>query len=717
MSDSFISPEEVLFADPRSIIAQAIESYRPAEEINVADYAAKHRILDNRGGGFVGRWSHDEAPYLVGPMEALTEQQYLTTAVVGPARSGKTTIGQNWLLQSVDVDPADFLVYAQTDDVIESYVKREIAPMIDAHLSMKEKLGTRPVDNSLKFKRFRSMWIEFLAAAYNNLINKSAPRIIMTEIDAYPANLGDAYALASIRRETFGQESMVLAESHPDAALGSDPSRWTNGIMKLYRDSDRRIWWWPCPHCNGFSSPNPTSSVPMTLHWNADAPLDEIRDNAALLCPHCGTLIEDKWRRAMNRDGVWVGRGQDISHDGEVSGELVASTTAGFWITGLMSPFIIGGMGSLAYDMVKAQRDFETTGDDKDLRAVTVKRWGLPYQPPRAAGSLDSQAIANRAEPGLRLGFIPEGVRFLTAAVDVQANRFEYMVRGWGVDGESWIIDYQKVAADPATSQKDWDDLLTSLEEARYPLADGSSRAMKILAVGYDSGGQDGVTLQAYGAWRRARRRRSAKRMGRFDGRDGWTILPLKGASTINAPALVVTYPDTQRKDRSAAARGEIPVGFFNPNRFKDDASTQLQVADIGAWRVHFPAGLLANEPPHPFFEQLVAEQRRPDGRWAKVTPSARNEALDLMVMTNVLAFLFGIARMPWNSPPVWAAPWDENSNVVSSTEILVENLSKVTQVVGGWSNEKRAEAPKPVETARQSRQERLRRLVKRLPG
>jgi len=186
MSDSYTSPDDVLFADPRLILAEAIKAYLPPERINTADYAAKHRILDNRGGGYVGRWNHDEAPFLVGPMEALDELRFLNVAVVGPARSGKTTIGQNWILKSVDVDPADFLVYAQTDDVIESYVKREIAPMIDLHPQVKEKLGLRPVDNSLKFKRFRAMWIEFLAAAYNNLINKSAPRIIMTEIDAYP---------------------------------------------------------------------------------------------------------------------------------------------------------------------------------------------------------------------------------------------------------------------------------------------------------------------------------------------------------------------------------------------------------------------------------------------------------------------------------------------------------------------------------------------------
>ncbi|BAT19668.1 phage terminase large subunit family protein [Asaia bogorensis] len=220
MSDSDTSPDDVLFADPRLILAEAIKAYLPPERINTADYASKHRILDNRGGGYVGRWNHDEAPFLVGPMEALDELRFLNVAVVGPARSGKTTIGQNWILKSVDVDPADFLVYAQTDDMIESYVKREIAPMIDLHPQVKEKLGLRPVDNSLKFERFLAMWIEFLAAAYNNLINKSAPRIIMTEIDAYPANLGDPCAFASIRRETLGQKSMLLAESHPDRANG-----------------------------------------------------------------------------------------------------------------------------------------------------------------------------------------------------------------------------------------------------------------------------------------------------------------------------------------------------------------------------------------------------------------------------------------------------------------------------------------------------------------
>ncbi|WP_242621900.1 terminase gpA endonuclease subunit [Komagataeibacter xylinus] len=710
MIDSYTSPDEVLFADPRAIIAAALRAFLPPEQINVADYAASNRYLDNRGGGYVGRWNHDEAPYLVGPMCSLTDRNRLTTAVVGPARSGKTALGQNWMLQSVGVDPADMLVYAQTEGFIEEYVKAEIEPMIEAHPILRDRLGRRPKDRSMGFKKFQGMWVQFLGGTYKNLIGKSAPRIVMMELDAFDTAKGDPFELADIRRQTFGYESMLLAESHPDSAGGADPSDWNAGIMKLYADSDRHVWYWPCPHCNAFSAPlNPTAARVMTLDWPQDAPLDEIEQAARLVCPSCGGLIEDRWRRAMNRDGLWVGAGQEISEDGEVTGQLTSSKVAGYWITGAMSPFVIGGIGALARVMAKARRAVEACeeGAVQQLKDVTVKRWGLPFQPPKAVGSLDAKALADRAEPGLRLGYVPEGARFITAAVDIQGNRFEILVRAWGVGGESWIIDYRKVTADPATSPGDWDDMLKSLEDALYPLTDGSGRAMKIMAIGFDSGGQEGVTLQAYDAWRRARKRRTARKYGSIDGRHAWSILPLKGNGSVNAPLLNLTYPESKRRDRTAGARGEVPVGLFNPNAFKDAASTQMQVAEPGPWCVHFPAGLRAAEPPHPFFDQLVAEQRSSDGRWAKVSPNARNEALDLMTMTNVMAFLFGLPRMPWESPPGWAAPWDVNTLVVSMEEETAAR--NATALAAGMKAAAQAVSTSaPSATSREERRKRL---------
>ena len=651
------------FADIAEILRDTLPAYLPIDQVSVADFAVENRWLDNRGGGYVGRWSHDEAPYLVEPMETLDSRDHLAVAIPGPGRCGKTAIAENWLLRNVCTDPADMLWYEPTDPMLKSYVKRVIEPMVELHPGLRGKLGSLSRDDSLYFKRFREMWVEFLPAIYSNLINKSAGRIVIDELDACPPGEGDIYALADYRRQTFGAESMILAISHPDLAEGMNPTRWARGIMRLYGRSDRRTWWWPCPQCNGFSSPNPTAERVMVLHYPEDGPLDEIRDGARLLCPLCGCLIEDQHRRAMNIDGRWAGLGQTVEEDGTITGERLHRDIAGFWVVGVMSPFIIGGIGSLASELVAAERDDELTGQTT-ARDVMTKRLGIPPKPARQVGSISAETLAERADPALELGRVPDGVRFLTAWADAQANRFEILVRGWGAGGESWVIDLRRMPADPASSAEDWDKLLGVLSETAYPLADGSGRAMRLRAAGFDSAGAAGVTQQAYDAWRRFHARRKARLLGVFDGREGWNLVPTKGIGSANAVRLQVRRPDSARKDRAARAAGAVPLAQFGANSFKDDLAGQLARAEPGPGHVHFPAGLLAERAPHPFFEGLVSEGRRANGSWDKISAAVRNEPLDLMVGTHVVAHLHGLARINWDRPPPWAAEWGRNSGV-----------------------------------------------------
>lgn len=653
------------YASARTLAVEALEALLPPERQTVAEYAEQKRILSNEGGGYVGKWRNDQVPYVVEPMECLTSLDYQTIAVVGPGQSAKTTIAENWLLHSVATDPADLLWFMQTDDAVEAYVKQRINPMIATHDAMRQRLGKRAIDDSLHFKNFRTMRAEFLPATKRTLINKSAPRIVGDEIDAYAANLGDVKALFDVRRQTFGRQSKLLAVSHPDKAKGMNPDRdWTAGIMAMYADSDRRVWYWQCPDCGAWSSPCPIAARVMVLDYPAEGTLDQVQAEARLVCPVNGCRIEDSERRRMNLTGRWVGMGQSISEHGVITGELVRRTTAGFWITGLMSPFVLGGIGALARAKAKAEREYEVSGEDETLRQVVVKQFGQPYAPPRTIGVLLGSDIADRAEVDLQLGMVPEGVRFLTAFWDVQIAHFDVLVRGWGVKGESWVIDRFRVGGDPATSPDDWDQMLEAVVLKSYPLADSSGRHMSIRAVGYDSGGQPGVSQQAYDAWTRWRKRKLAKLLGNIAGRDVYTVIPTKGASGLMAPRLSVTYPDTSGSGKKFASNGTVPVAVFNPNSFKDDLNGQLQKADGGPWAVHFPSALRAKAPPHPWFEQLVAETRLPNGRWEKQSRSARNEALDTMVGNHVLAHLHGLNRINWERPPNWAAPWDDNSLV-----------------------------------------------------
>ena len=59
------------YTDPWPNISDALDELLPVERVKFNDYAAEHRYLNNIGGGFIGRWSHDVVSYLVEPMDML----------------------------------------------------------------------------------------------------------------------------------------------------------------------------------------------------------------------------------------------------------------------------------------------------------------------------------------------------------------------------------------------------------------------------------------------------------------------------------------------------------------------------------------------------------------------------------------------------------------------------------------------------------------------
>ena len=652
--------EPIAYADPARLLLECFADFAAPVRSNVADWAAEHRWLNNPGGGYSGRWQHETVPYLVEPMQALAGTEFLTVAVAGPGQSAKTSIAENWLLQSVAEDPGNVLWYMQTDGAVEAYVKSRIVPMIEAHEVVKARLGTQPSDDTLHFKRFRGMHVEFLSAVANNLINKSAPRLVVDEIDAYPESLGDVMALLNIRRQTFGRQSKILAVSHPDRAGGLDPKKWQAGIMQVYADSDRRTWWWACPHCGGYSSPNPGTSRFMALDWKGEGTLDQVEESASLICPVNGCVIAERDRIGMNASGRWLGLGEVMDERGTITGSRRRSDTAGFWIVGVMSPFLLGGIGGLARAMAKAEREMEVTGEENSLREVTVKQLGVPYEPRRRGTALEAQTLADRADPRLRRGEVPAEARVLTVQADTQINRFEVLWRAHGADGESWIVDHRRIAAQPATDPGCWLDLLRAML-VPLPITGQPGRFLRPRCVVFDSGGEDGVTSRAFAAWKQARRLGMARLAGQVRGADAWTLLPSKGGSTLNAPRVQVTYPDSSgRADRRSGTRGEAPQLLFNPNLLKDDA--QLALATVAGPVLHLPAWL--GESQADAWEQLTAEARGPSGKWEPKSRGQPNELWDLLVLSEAARRLHGIDRILWTNPPAWAADLMENSMV-----------------------------------------------------
>lgn len=653
------------FCDPIGIRQETAAALLTSQRLRPSEAAAQYRYIRNAAGGYSEEWDNARTPYLVEPQDAYAVRGVRTIIYVGPAQGGKTTaLVENTALYSIIEDNADELIVCPSEALARDFSERKIAPMNETCPELRRRLFTgRGGDNNLK-KTYLGMSLTLAWPSPGQLSMRSIPRIKITDYDRFPTSAGkegDPFDMARKRPQTFGRKARVLVESSPGRPV-EDPG-WkpktdheappTTGILALYNQGDRRRWQWRCPHCGDFFEGRFD-----LLSWDKDNPnILEAAASVVMDCPLCGVGIEPRYKASMNAGGIWVPEGQWVA-DGKLEGPAPVGDTRSYWQKGPSATW--QSWADMVRLYLEARQIFDRTGNEEKLRVTTNVDQAEAYvdQAARSTSTLEAEDLARRAE-GFPLGVVPRGAVFLTAGVDVQAEKFRVLVRAWGADLESWIVDlfdvYERAEGglvNPAKRKEDWDLLTEAVLDKRYPLADGSGRTLGIRLAACDSGGAPGVTFQAYGYYRRLRR------AGRHRG-----LILTKGTGLRTAPRYARTYPDTRRRsDRKSAAKADVPVWIFQADMLKDELRNQLEQEDPGQLYVHISGDLCRGPGPHGVLEQLTAEGRKPDGTWHKL--KRKNDALDQAIMSHVAALVLEIERINWAAPPAWAAPWDENAGV-----------------------------------------------------
>lgn len=196
-------------------------------------------------------------------------------------------------------------------------------------------------------------------------------------------------------------------------------------------------------------------------------------------------------------------------------------------------------------------------------------------------------------------GLAPD-VAVLTAGVDVQADRLEVQVVGWGRDEEAWIIGYRVLWAAPSGSRL-WSDLDGVLN--------GTYGGMPVHAVAVDTGGHHTKMACKFCRTRLARQ-----------------IWAIKGSGGPGIPV----WP--RRPTRTNM--GKIPLFIVGVDAVKDEVYARLKLTEPGPGTIHFPHRLDAG-----YFRQMTAERgvtrfekRRPIRSWQLKRDGKRNEALNTFV-------------------------------------------------------------------------------------
>ena len=125
------------------------------------------------------------------------------------------------------------------------------------------------------------------------------------------------------------------------------------------------------------------------------------------------------------------------------------------------------------------------------LQVWTNTVLGEPFEP--AQETVEGSSLLRRGE-NYGPQSIPDAVKLLTAGVDVQGDRIEVQILGFGAFEETWAVRYEVLPGDPAQRQV-WDLLDNVLTE---PYRTEAGRELRVRVTCVDSGGHHQHQVLSY---------------------------------------------------------------------------------------------------------------------------------------------------------------------------------------------------------------------------
>ncbi|ONG56977.1 hypothetical protein BKE38_05125 [Pseudoroseomonas deserti] len=450
----------------------------PPPKLTVSEWADQHRYLSAEASAEPGKWDTGRAEYQRQIMDAISDPRVEMLVVMASAQVGKTEIVNNLCGYHIHQDPAPILVVQPSVEMGETWSKDRLAPMLRDSPSLKGRVAdskSRSSGNTVRHKTFAGGHLTVTGAnSAAGLASRPIRILCCDEVDRYDTSAGsegDPVNLAVKRTATFWNRKIVLVST----PLIAGQSR----IERAFLESDQRRFWVPCPHCDHGQ----------VLRW-AQVKWDNADPRSARYqCEGCEQSWSDAQRWASVRKGWWQA-------EGEFRG------IAGFHLSELYSPW--RKLSETVGDFLKAK-------NSPDL----LKTWintalGETWQ--QKGEAPEWRRLYERRED-YRPDRVPADALVLTAGLDVQKDRVEIYVWGWGADRQSWLVDLIVIPGNPFNGDV-WDQVS---EVVQRSWVHESSAEMRLMKVGADTGF---ATTQVE-AWAR---------------RHAGVVIPVKGATSHGAP-------------------------------------------------------------------------------------------------------------------------------------------------------------------------------------
>ncbi len=579
----------------RCVAAAFAFGFEPDPNEPVSSWVDENFMLPSEVAATPGRYQTARVPFLREILDACGPTDPCDRIVfVKSAQVGATTAMIAAIAHIVARTPGPSMLVLPSQQLGDAFSAEKLTPTLRATPEMAARVAQRSGKDGGARARFKTFPGGFLSINGANsaaeLRSRSVRFLFKDEVDGYPRDVegeGDPSELADKRTTTFHNRKIFEASTP-----ATEPSR----IWEKYEAGTRAAFHLPCPFCGH----------EQTLDWDRlDFSKRGTAEDPVLPCRSCDGLIRSHHKRAMLAGGRWI-------HEREWRPGLAKS----YRISELYSPFVTWAQTVASFNEAKADKTKLKVFVNTGLGEVWKEKGDAP----------DHIRLWERAKgSAYTAGRAPRGVIFVTAGVDVQADRLEVETVGWGVGERSWSIDYQ-VLVGPTTEGAVWAELRKLLER-KIPAEQGEDFDIRQVCI--DSGYLAHVV---YAFCRLAGNRAAVKGV------------PYPTAQIVGRPSPV------DINHNGAVIKGGAKVWPVGVHQIKMKLYDRLKAAaddagDTPDGYCHFP-----NDYDQRYYQMLSSEayvvktvRGVQQGQWEAF---GRNEALDCRVYNVAAAYILGMGRL-----------------------------------------------------------------------
>lgn len=546
------------------LFAGIFQTLKPPPKLTIDTWADLCRILSSKTSAEPGRWKTDRVPFQREVMKAISDKKTYKIVMMYGAQLSKTEILLNVFGYYADYDPAPIMYLLPTKDLAEDFSSTRLDDMIQSTPQLKNKILNKVDGRDTKLqKEFVGGYITLVGSNSAAELSSRPLRILLAdEVDRFKSDVGgegDPLNLAIERTKTFWNKKIVIT---------STPTiKGESRVEKEYENSTKEEFYIPCPKCGSFQK----------LEWR-----NIIFEPVGHKCSDCLEISsEHEWKKNMIH-GIW-----------QPQEEVEDWSVRGFHISELYSPF------STWPEIIKKFK--AAKGNMQMMKVFTNTCLGQTWE--EKVEKIDFLDVSKRKEE--YMAEIPDQVQVLTAGVDVQDDRLEIEVVGWGLGEESWGIYYKQFIGSPG--QNDVWEQLDRFLETEFEYADGEK--IRILCTCIDTGGH--YTQEAY----QYIKPREFRRVFGIKGKGG------DGVAFVSKP--------------SRTNRMQISLFTLGVNTGKETILARLKIEEPGSMYMHFPNNADRGYD-EAYFKGLTSEVKTTVWEkgvkktiW-KVVGTKRNEPLDL---------------------------------------------------------------------------------------